>query len=848
VTDPPLTSLTVRGDVDDRAVRQLERCASAGDAVKAVLCADGHVGYSQPIGGAIAYPGHISPSGVGFDIACLAAGAPVSTADGYSQPIERVRSADPVTCWDGSGTRRVSPNVGAVERGLRPTLRIVLANGRELLATADHRIRTDLGWRRADDLREGDAVACTPFVGLPFEPVAGHLDIGTPRAAVRERLERLGLFPLQVNDVRFPALLRILGYCMGDGHLHTDGTGISLYTVVPEDAAALTEDFVRLGFDPHLYVRARDRWKAEHCVRVRSIACHHLLATLGCPLGSKIRGWKRPALEWIFGLPAWARAHLLSAFASAEATTPALVSGRMPNLAIKQAGETGEAIGFVTDLISSLGFRVGVTESGPARGAVRTHVAQVLGGEAEGLRFLEQVGFCRAVEKRVAAAHVASVVWQRRVVQERRADAVAAARSAPRDMPIRQLTQVLAERHGVSRSFIHHAIFSGRGAPRTPKGGRFDADHSNEAAWVPVAEVSDGPITPVYDIVTGDPAESFQANGIAVHNCGNKAVRTDVLAADVDVPRVMDEVERRISFGVGRKNQEPVDHPVLEEIGRAEFAPQRRLEGLAADQLGTVGGGNHYVDLFEGDDGHVWVGVHFGSRGFGHRTASGFLAMAQGLAFDERATEGAMDAPPVLFAIDSEIGQAYVAAMELAGRYAYAGRDVVVDRVLEILGARATKEVHNHHNFAWRERHFGEDVWVIRKGCTPAFPGQEGFVGATMGEDSVVLAGVESDAARDLLRSTVHGAGRVMSRREAAGKMRKGRVVKPGRIDWAAARDELRQRGIELRGGAADEAPGAYKRLDTVLAAHADTIEVRHRLRPIGVAMAAAGVFDPYKD
>ena len=91
-------------------------------------------------------------------------------------------------------------------------------------------------------------------------------------------------------------------------------------------------------------------------------------------------------------------------------------------------------------------------------------------------------------------------------------------------------------------------------------------------------------------------------------------------------------------------------------------------------------------------------------------------------------------------------------------------------KVLEILGAEATYEVHNHHNFAWRERHFDTDVWVIRKGCTPAFPGQAGFVGATMGEPSVILAGVDSPAARDLLHSTVHGAGRVMSRTQAAGR------------------------------------------------------------------------------
>ena len=379
--------------------------------------------------------------------------------------------------------------------------------------------------------------------------------------------------------------------------------------------------------------------------------------------------------------------------------------------------------------------------------------------------------------------------------------------------------------------------------------------------------------------------------------CGNKAVRTNLVVDDIrpDLPRIMDDVFARISFGVGRNNAEPVDHPVLDAIFKAEFRPQRKLVQMARNQLGTVGAGNHYVDLFAGDDGFVWVGVHFGSRGFGHKTASGFLALAAGRPFDERGADGEMDSPPVLLHADSALGQDYIAAMNLAGEYAYAGRDVVVAKVLEILGASSTYEVHNHHNFAWREHHMGTDVWVVRKGCTPAFPGQEGFVGATMGEPSVILRGTQSDAAAGLLFSTVHGAGRVMSRTKAAGRMgnraecserdchtwvtwaryrherdragraekdrftlcarhpdgrmvkRRGRV-KQGEIDFETVQAQLAGGGIQLRGGAADEAPAAYKRLDAVLAAHGDTIELVHRLTPIGVAMAGADTFDPYKD
>src|SRR6202020_2018326 len=127
------------------------------------------------------------------------------------------------------------------------------------------------------------------------------------------------------------------------------------------------------------------------------------------------------------------------------------------------------------------------------------------------------------------------------------------------------------------------------------------------------------------------------------------------LAGIGGVEAVMGEISKRISFGMGVPNREAVEHPVLEKIAEAPFAPQRGLAGLARNQLGTVGSGSQYVNLFEDEQERVWVGVHFGSRGFGHKTASGFLALAQGLAFDAKATEGEMDSPPVLFQVGTEV-------------------------------------------------------------------------------------------------------------------------------------------------------------------------------------------------
>ncbi|GKV57440.1 RNA-splicing ligase RtcB [Sporosarcina sp. NCCP-2222] len=339
--------------------------------------------------------------------------------------------------------------------------------------------------------------------------------------------------------------------------------------------------------------------------------------------------------------------------------------------------------------------------------------------------------------------------------------------------------------------------------------------------------------------------------------CGNKAVRTEMKWHDIqnDMPKIMDAIATRISFGMGRKNAETVDHAVFEDpdwdvykrIGQQEHD---RLKKLAADQLGTVGAGNHYVDLLiEEETGDVWIANHFGSRGFGHKTASGFLNLANGRKFSERAPGETMEQAPTLVDLETELGDMYYRAMKLAGKYAYAGRDVVMDQVLEIVGAKSLMEVHNHHNFAWKETHEGKERMVVRKGATPSAPGQLGFIGGSMGDISVIVRGKDNEANKDAFYSTVHGAGRIMSRTQAAGKMNwKTKKRTGGQISEKQMADAVAQFGVELRGGGTDESPFVYRQLQSVLDAHEETIEILHVLRPVGVCMAGANEFDPYKD
>src|SRR5262245_11421388 len=329
--------------------------------------------------------------------------------------------------------------------------------------------------------------------------------------------------------------------------------------------------------------------------------------------------------------------------------------------------------------------------------------------------------------------------------------------------------------------------------------------------------------------------------------CGNMAVKLDVPKAAIAdrVGPLVNEIAANVSFGLGRSHAETGQHDLFHSPLWQKGEPIRQHKGLARDHLDTVGSGNHYVDLFEDEDGLVWIGVHFGSRGLGHKTATAFIKAAGG--------KDGIDVAPTVLHQDSDLGRQYLAGMTLAGQYAYAGREWVVEKVRRIVGGEVLDSVHNHHNYAWRERHGDRELWVVRKGATPAFPGQRGFVGGSMGDDAVILAGVDSETSAASFYSTVHGAGRVMSRTEARGRYVKDaesgkKVRQPGRVRHDEMQSWLRDKGVHLLGGDLDEAPQAYRRLPDVLAQHAGTVRIEHTLRPFAVVMAGADVFDPFKD
>jgi len=403
------------------------------------------------------------------------------------------------------------------------------------------------------------------------------------------------------------------------------------------------------------------------------------------------------------------------------------------------------------------------------------------------------------------------------------------------------------------------------------------ADVASRAAYVALmADGHMGYVMPIGGVAAYRNKVSVTGVGFDIA-CGNCAIKTNLNIDGFSVPemeKIADEIQRTVSFGLGRTNDTddaPTDHPLFESPVWGLLPHDQAslsLKAKAREQLGTVGSGNHYVDVFYDENGTVWVGVHFGSRGFGHTVASGFLALGTGNPWGTKVKE-----QEVLLDLDTYLGQDYWNLMNLCGKYAYAGREWVARKVIKILGGTEVEMIHNHHNFAWKERHFGEELIVVRKGATPAFPYQKGFVGGSMGDNSVILmgsnCGVEAEGIcvpyvpdgfdteksrlqKDALFSTVHGAGRVMSRTMARGKTKgwgpKAKIVSPGLVSWDMVNNWLGPMKVILRGGGLDEAPHAYRRLPEVLTAQGPTITVLHTLTPLIVVMAGENEYDPYKD
>ncbi len=304
--------------------------------------------------------------------------------------------------------------------------------------------------------------------------------------------------------------------------------------------------------------------------------------------------------------------------------------------------------------------------------------------------------------------------------------------------------------------------------------------------------------------------------------CGMNAVRTSLTRIDsVALREIVDRIKEDVPVGFRHQDEAQIWSGFNEAPDIAII--QQELSS-ARKQLGTLGGGNHFIEIQMGDDGHVWLMLHSGSRNFGLKTAETYFALARKLCDRSRANLPSRDL--AFLEMDSLEGREYFEAMNYCLAFAQANRALMMARICKIVskvtGATVEGEVNIHHNFAALENHFGKDVFVHRKGATRATLGLAGIIPGSMGTASYIVEGLGNP---ESFESCSHGAGRRMGRSEA-------------KRNLDLAREQRKMEGIvhgltSVHG--LDEAPGAYKDIDQVMENQKDLVKIKVRLKPLAV-------------
>lgn len=324
--------------------------------------------------------------------------------------------------------------------------------------------------------------------------------------------------------------------------------------------------------------------------------------------------------------------------------------------------------------------------------------------------------------------------------------------------------------------------------------------------------------------------------------CGMMAVRTSLTASELpdSLSVIRSDIERAVPKGM--ETSQAAGHAKggwavtpnsvartwydrFEDRWRRIVAKHPKIDGKTSDQLGSMGGGNHFIELCLDEEQRVWVMLHSGSRGTGNRIGTYFINRAKEAIEKGRVDFHLPDRDLAHLSEGTPLFDDYIEAMTFAQDYAAANREVMMVRVLDALRKHVAAfktdkaAINCHHNYATREHHFGADVWVTRKGAVRARAGDLGIIPGSMGTGSFIVEGLGN---ADSFCSCSHGAGRVMSR---------GQAKKLISLDQHRAA----VKGIECRTdeGVLDESPAAYKDIGAVMAAQEDLVQIKHRLRQV---------------
>ncbi|MEB3860407.1 MAG: intein-containing RctB family protein [Desulfurococcales archaeon] len=884
-----------------------------------IVMPDGHQGYGFPIGGvaamAIDEDGVISPGGVGYDINCLPPGTRVLTPYGFTVNIEDLYRGGLVKSLNRRGSVKSKVRLFLWRRE-RFLYEVETEAGYKLRLSHDHPVLVkDRGMVEARRLKPGDLVALHPFEGVKYEKPPKMTivsEASIPDPAIRRELAKRGLLPLNSDNAKLPILLKLLGYALGDGSIASNGKDLILYGS-KEDLEEIAEDVEELGFKPRIYSRVRvhkvngyELRRTELYLKVPSRSLVELLKAMGLPRGAKASTEYRVP-RYLYKLPLWLKRLFLAAFFGAEMSKPATMNGYnfyMPEVKVSKSVKLEDnGLEFLMGIQRILEeFGISSTVSIAEYKGDRVHLRLLVHSNPENLiRFYSTIGFEYNKERRSRA--LAAVVYLKlklKTVGERKSIRAEIAGQASRGQPL----LLLAKYEGlVNKRFIERSLYEGVSGARIPRGFMkfeefIEERLEGEIVYDRVVRVAKIPYEGlVYDITVDREEHNFVAEGFVVSNCGVRVIRTDLREEDVRprIKELVDALYRNVPSGLGstgkvrlsvqeleRVLNEGVEWAVgrgygwaddkehIEERGSWSLADSDRVSMSAkrrgAEQLGTLGSGNHFLEVQVVDkvfderiarayglfEGQVVVMIHTGSRGLGHQVASDYLMVM------ERAMRKYGTIPPdrelASIPYSSSEAQNYVRAMAAAANFAWTNRQMITHWTRESfrqvfhrdpdkLGMRIVYDV--AHNIAKIEEYDVEGkrkkLVIHRKGATRAFPpghpeipadykdvGQPVLIPGSMGTGSYILAGVEEGVKS--WYTAPHGAGRWMSRARAKRTKSYRQVVR-----------ELEAKGIYIRASnvatVVEEMPEAYKDVDKVahVAHHVGIGRLVARMRPIGV-------------
>lgn len=940
--------------MDGNVFQQIANVANLPGIQKYAFCMpDGHFGYGFPIGGVAAFDpeegGVISPGGVGFDINCLHPDTKILTEYGYYKKIKDFAEdlSDPISFVDlnTKQKREAKAMLFLSKKVDNKILKIKTKFGEEIILSEDHPLYLGERFEVAGNLKEGDKVITHPFVGVEYENeeqiILGEKDFSQiigERPKIIKELKQRGLLPLTTNSLKFPVLVKLLGFLMGDGWLgvsHPQRRKIEVWSLraISEinDLNEIRKDIKKLGYDANYIktssyaseitqrgVEARKIEGESSQLYINSQSLCLLLYSLGLPKGNKSRiETKIPA--WIKEAPLWIKRLYLAGLFGAELTKPLQRKNEPygfiePSISQNKINKLErENMNFFLDLINLLSdFGICVNKIYRQKGVVNCYGEEThklllkISAKGENLiRLWSTVGYeyCKERQK-LSLAAVAYLKYKQRTLQKAK-DFVQEAKDMLHGGMSPKEIYVQATSEGISQAMVRGQLFSEYKNVRTTQDfimftdflKKYLVDNSEfiEDEIEDVFEVEyDGY---VYDFTMNDENHNFIANNIISHNCGMRLMTTNLTVDEVKpkIKELVDALYQAVPAGVGckgfvkltkeefkelvkdggqwcLKNKYATEHDVkhIEDEGKIAGADPSKCSDRAIkrgfDQIGTLGSGNHYLEIQEvrkdclfdekaakamgiTGPGQIVVMVHCGSRGFGHQIGTDYLRKF----LDVMPKYGIkiLDRELACAPFNSPEGKGYYAAMACAANMAFANRQVITHRIREVFNKIFGKEVEIKlvydvaHNIAKLEKHVidgkEKELVVHRKGATRAFGpkraddlpdgyktiGQPVILGGSMETGSYLLVG--TDEADETFASTAHGAGRTMSRAAAKREVRGDQLQK-----------EMEKRGIYVHGvtmaGLAEEAGKAYKDLEVVV----DSLEAAGitkrvvALKPIG--------------